>query len=108
MTKVSRKLSKKLYIFGSPIMNRIFGSGTLCIGKVPVAATADDAGGSGVNKVLFSYNGETGWDETAPYEDVFRGTHFGSLTIEVTAIDNVGLESDPATMTITVYSLGLF
>ena len=98
----------KLYLFGSPIMNRIFSDITLCIGKVPIEATADDAGGSGINKVLFSYNNETSWDDESPYEDVFKGRHFGNLTITVTALDNVGLESNPAEMTIKVYCLGLF
>jgi len=89
-------------------MERILSDKTLCIGKVPIAATADDAGGSGVNKVLFAFNGGTSWDESAPYEAVFKGMKFGDLTITVTAIDNVGLESAPATMTVAVYSLGLF
>ena len=96
----------KLYIFGTPHMNRIFSSTTICIGKVPVAVTADDHGGTGVNKVLFSYNDESGWDNTAPYEDVFRGRVFGNLTISVTAIDNLGHESDPVEMTIKCYNIG--
>jgi hypothetical protein len=98
----------KLYLFGSPIMNRILSDVTLCIGKVPIAATADDAGGSGVNKVLFGFDGGTSWDESAPYEAEFRGMKFGDLAITVTAIDNVGLESAPDTMTVKVYCLGLF
>jgi len=97
-----------LYLFGSEIMERILSDKTLCIGKVPIAATADDGTGSGVNKVLFAFNGGTSWDESAPYEAVFKGMKFGDLTITVTAIDNVGLESSPATMTVAVYSLGLF
>ena len=95
-----------LYLFGNRIMSRIFGSNTLCIGRVPVAATADDNGGAGVKKVLFSYNGYSGWDDTAPYEDVFGGRVFGDLTISVTAIDNLGHESEPVEMTIKCYSLG--
>jgi hypothetical protein len=98
----------KLYLFGSPIMDRILSDTTLCIGRVPIAATADDAGGSGIFKVLFSYDGGTGWDDTAPYEDEFKGMHFGSMTISATAIDKVGLESSADSITVNVYSLGLF
>ena len=95
-----------LYLFGSPIMERPFSDTTFCIGKIPVQATADDNGGTGVNKVLFSYNGETGWDDTAPYTDVFTGRVFGNLTISVNAIDNLGHESDPVEITVKCYSLG--
>lgn len=95
-----------LYLFGSPIMDRVLSDTTICIGIVPVAATADDNVGTGVNKVLFSYNGDTGWDDTAPYTNVFAGRVFGDLTISVTAIDNLGRESDPVEMTIRCYSLG--
>jgi len=96
----------KLYLFGSPIFNRILSDTTLCIGKVPVGATATDA--SGVLQVLFKYNGETHWDNEAPYEDTYNEMHFGALTISVSAIDTHGLTSTPVTMDIVVYSLGLF
>jgi len=96
-----------LYLFGSPIMNRILSDKTLCIGKVPIEATATDTG-SGVFKVLFAFNGKTSWDDVAPYTAVFKGMHFGDLTITVTALDKVGLESAPAEITVKVYSLGLF
>jgi len=96
----------KLYLFGSPIIDRILGDNTLCIGKVPVEATATDE--SGVKTVLFKYNGETHWDNEAPYEHVFKEMHFGGLTISVSAIDVNGLTSAPVTMDITVYCLGLF
>lgn len=95
-----------LYLFGSPVKERILSDTTLCIGIVPVAATADDNVGSGVNKVLFSYNGYTGWDDTAPYTNVFTGRVFGDLTISVTAIDNLGRESEPVEITVKCYSLG--
>jgi hypothetical protein len=96
----------KLYLFGSPIMNRILSEKTLCIGKVPVEATATDE--SGVLNVLFKYNGETTWDNEAPFEDTYSEMHFGPLTISVKAIDVNGLESAPVTMDIVVYCLGLF
>lgn len=96
----------KVYLFGEPIFNRISSLTALCIGKVPISVTADDGVGTGVNKVLFSYNNETSWDDTEPYEDVFRGFVFGDLTITVTAIDNLGHESEPVEMTIKCYSLG--
>jgi hypothetical protein len=100
----------KLYLFGNPIMDRILGSTTLCIGKVPVAASADDGTGSGVSMVIFSFdNGDTGFDDDGSdgFEYMYRGMHFGDLTITAVAIDNVGLTSTPDSMTITVYSLGL-
>jgi hypothetical protein len=96
----------KLYLFGSPIMNRILSEKTLCIGKVPVEATATDT--SGILNVLFAYNDVNHWDNTAPYTDTFREMHFGPLTISVSAIDNTGLTSTPVTMDIVVYNLGLF
>jgi hypothetical protein len=95
-----------LYLFGSPIMNRFLSDKTLCIGKVPVEATATDA--SGVLTVLFKYDGETHWDNSAPYEDSYNEMHFGPMTISVSAVDNNGLTSTPVTMDVTVYCLGLF
>jgi hypothetical protein len=106
--QITVPIEGKLYLFGSPIMDRILSDTTLCIGKVPIEATADDSGGSGVNKVLFAFDGSTSWDESSPFTAVFKGMKFGDLTISVTAIDNVGLESAPDTMTVKVYSLGLF
>jgi hypothetical protein len=100
----------KLYLFGSPIMNRILSDSTLCIGKVPVAASASDGTGTGVNMVMFEFsNGDTGFDNVGSdgYTYTFRGMHFGSLTITARAVDGKGLVSSPASMTITVYSLGL-
>jgi hypothetical protein len=96
----------KLYLFGSPIFNRILSDKTLCIGKVPVEATATDA--SGIARVLFKYDGETHWDDTAPYTDTYTEMHFGPLTITAIAIDNNGMASAPDTMDIVVYNLGLF
>jgi len=102
----SPKEGGRVYLFGKPIMVRPLSDTTLCIGKVPVQATADENGGSGVNKVLFSYNGETAWDDTAPYTSVFTGRVFGNLTISVSAIDNLGHESYPVEITIKCYCLG--
>jgi len=99
----------KLYLFGSPIFTRFLSDKTLCIGKVPVEATATDA--SGIMYVLFDYDTgetETHWDDTAPYTDTFTEMHFGPLTISVVAVDNNGLASEPVTMDIVVYNLGLF
>jgi hypothetical protein len=94
-----------IYFLGNKLLN--FGSKAICIGKVPIAADADDGTGSGIARVLFDVNGDTGYDATAPYEYTFRGMNFGSLDISATAIDNKGLMSDPAEMTITCFSLGL-
>jgi hypothetical protein len=94
-----------IYFLGNKLLN--FGSKAICIGKVPIAADADDGTGSGIARVLFDVDGDTGYDATAPYEYTFRGMAFGSLTIKATAIDNKGLMSDPAEMTVTCFSLGL-
>lgn len=94
-----------IYILGNKVLT--LGSKTLCIGKVPVEAEASDEG-SGVNRVLFTFsNGDSGFDDEAPYEYTFRGMHFGSLTITAKAMDNNGLMSSPDEMTIRVFSLGL-
>jgi len=92
------------------LTNKIFtfGSATICIGKVPIEVSANDGDGSGVETVFFDIKNDTGYDSTAPYEYTYKGTHFGELTITVTAIDNMGLMSEPETMTITVFSLGIF
>lgn len=94
-----------IYLLGNKVLS--LGSSTFCIGKVPVAADASDAG-TGVNKVLFDFsNGDSGFDESAPYEYTFRAMHFGSLVITARAVDNNGLVSSPDEMTVTVFSLGL-
>jgi hypothetical protein len=97
----------KLYLFGSPIMNRILSTTTLCIGKVPIEADPDDGDGSGIARVLFNINGDSGWDGDDPYEYMYSSMHFGDLTISAIAVDNVGLMSDPAEMTVKCFSLGL-
>ena len=88
-------------------MERILADTTLCIGKVPIEATATDDG-SGVNAVLFAFNGGTSWDDSAPYTAEFKGMKFGDLTISAKAIDNGGLESAPDTITVKVFCIGLF
>jgi hypothetical protein len=98
----------KLYLFGSPIMDRILSSSTLCIGKVPCAADANDDT-TGVAFVTFAFsNGDSGFDDTAPFTYNYQGMHFGELTITAVAIDGKGLVSAPDSTTVTVYSLGLF
>ena len=100
----------KLYLNGSPIMDRIFDNKTLCIGKVPVVANADDGDGSDVSMVMFSFsNGDSGYDDdgTNGFTYLFKDMHFGALTITAVAIDNAGLVSTPDSMTVDVYSLGL-
>ena len=99
----------KLYLFGSPVMDRIIDNKTLCIGKVPVAANADD-GTTGVSMVMFSFsNGDSGYDDngTNGFTYLFKDMHFGPLTITAVAIDNIGLTSTPDSMTVDVYNLGL-
>ena len=91
-------------------MGRILGTTTLCIGKVPVAVTATDTG-SGVTMVLFTFSdGQTAFDDTPSngFTTEWKGRLFGDLTITAKARDGAGLESAPKSMTVTVYSLGLF
>jgi hypothetical protein len=105
--QITSPLAGKLYLFGSPIMDRILSDSTLCIGKVPIAADADDGDGVGVARVLFNINGDSGYDDSAPYEYEFRKMHFGDLTISAVAVDGNGLLSSPDSITVKVYSLGL-
>ncbi len=93
-----------IYFFG----NRIFtiGDKVICIGKVPIAVMTSDET-SGVESVFFNIENDTGYDSTPPYEYTYKGTNFGALTIKVTAVDKNGLMSEPDTMTINVYSLGI-
>jgi hypothetical protein len=93
-----------IYLLGNKILS--FGTSAICIGKVPIEATATDEG-SGVARVLFDVDGDTGYDSTAPYEYEFKGMSFGKLTIKATAIDNNGLMSLPDEMEVTCFSLGL-
>jgi hypothetical protein len=108
--KITSPVEGRIYLFGSPFMYiRLFVSGTLCIGKFPVAANADDGDGSGVSMVMFSFsNGDSGYDDngTNGFTYLFKGMHFGALTITVVAIDNIGLTSTPDSMTVDVYNLG--
>jgi hypothetical protein len=100
----------KLYLFGSPVMDRIINNKTLCIGKVPVAANANDGDGTGVSMVMFSFsNGDSGYDDDGSngFTYIFKGMHFGALTITAVAMDNIGLTSTPDSMTVDVYNLGL-
>jgi hypothetical protein len=94
-----------LYLFGNKIMNRILGSGTLCIGKVTIKATASDA--SGINMVTFEIDGDTGFDVTAPYEYTYNDMVFGDVSVTATAFDINGL-SNTDTMSFKMYSLGIF
>ena len=99
-----------IYLFGSPLMDRLIGDGTLCIGKVPVAANADDGAGSGLSMVMFGFsNGDSGYDDDGSngFTYTFNGMHFGALTITAVALDNIGLTSTPDSMTVDVYNLGL-
>lgn len=95
-----------IYFLGNKVLS--MGSKAICIGKVPIAADASDGDGVGVQIVTFELsNGDSGFDTTAPYEYLFRGMHFGDLTIEAQATDLNGLKSSTDSMTIKVFSLGL-
>lgn len=90
-----------LYLFGSKIISL---SNTICIGKVNIVATANDA--SGIKLVTFDIDGDTGYDATAPYEYTFKGMKFGAATITATAYDEAGLTAQD-TKDIKIFSLGL-
>jgi hypothetical protein len=94
-----------LYLFGNKLMGRIFGSGTLCIGKVTIVAQASDTG-TGVSMVTFDIDGDSGYAVSAPYEYVYNDMHFGSITVTATAFDGAGRSAEDS-MTFTIYSLGL-
>ncbi|MFO7677261.1 MAG: hypothetical protein R6V50_02600 [Thermoplasmatota archaeon] len=97
-----------IYLFGSPLMNRVLGATTICIGNIPIKVHACDGDGYGVKQVNFYFdNGDTGFATEPPYEYTFWDMHFGELTVSVNAIDNVQLVSDFVEMTIVVYSIGL-
>ena len=93
-----------IYFLGRKITNHK--DKTVCIGKVPIVADATDEG-SGVSMVFFNIGNDSGYDSTAPYEYTYKGTHFGELTISVTAIDKNGIISEPAQITVMVFSLGI-
>jgi hypothetical protein len=94
----------EIYFHGNRILT--LGDKTICIGKVPISVVASDET-SGVDMVFFKVMNDTGFDTTPPYEYTYKGAHFGELTITVTAMDKLGWMSEPATMTIDVYSLGI-
>ena len=97
----------KLYLFGSPLMDRLLGENTLLIGKMPIEVDADDADGTGVSMVLFNIGNDSGYDFEPPYTYEFTNMKFGELTISVKAIDNKGLVSEPVEMKVIVFGLGL-
>jgi hypothetical protein len=109
--KIIEPESGKLYLFGSPIMNRKFSETTICIGQVPVEVDADDKDGYGVSRVFFSYSdGETHYDDNSSdgWSDMYSNMYFGDLTVFVSAMDKKGLVSEPVNTTIKVYSFGFF
>jgi hypothetical protein len=93
-----------LYLMGNKLMDRILGSGTLCIGKITIAATATDSGG--INLVTFEIDGDSGYDGEAPYEYTYKQMKFGAVTCTVTAFDMKGNTAED-TIDFTIYSLGL-
>ena len=98
-----------LYIFGVRLY--VIGSGPcLCIGPITVEVEADDADGVGVKEVHFNYDDDSGFDNDGSdgWTDSYSNTHFGDLTISVTAIDKKGYESEPVEITIKMYNLGIF
>jgi hypothetical protein len=99
-----------LYLLGNFLMNRILSDQTLCIGKVPVAVTASDAG-SGVTIVYFTFSdGQNAFDNTPGdgFTTTWKGRLFGDLTITAFAVDGGGLQSGDISTIVKVYSLGLF
>ncbi len=97
-----------IYFRGNRLL--ALGDKTICIGKIQITVTANDGNGSGVKTVFFKFsNGDTGYDDNATdgWSYDFNNAHFGELEITVTAMDKKELMSEPDTMTIEVYSLGI-
>ena len=108
--EIKTPISGKLYLFGKPIMDRILSDTTLCIGNITIEANANDGDGYGVKAIFFEFsNGDSGYDNNATdgWAYNFNNAHFGELEVSVTAIDEKELMSEPYTMTINVYSLGI-
>ena len=100
----------KIYLFDKYVFNRIISDEALCIGKLNISVNADDGDGTGVNTVYFTYANETGYDDNGSdgWTDTNSESHFGTITITVTAVDNWGIMSEPVQREVTVYSLGLY
>ncbi len=98
----------KIHLFGRFVFNNFFSEETICIGKLQISVNANDGNGTGVNTVFFSYGNETAYDNDGSdgWTDTNRVPYFGKITISVTAIDNIGLMSNPVHRSVTVYSLG--
>ncbi len=91
-----------LYLFGSKLFSM---SKPFCIGKVTIAADAQDTG-TGITMVTFDIDGDTGYANSAPYEYTYRGMKFGGATATVTAYDGKGLTAQDS-IDFTIFSLGL-
>jgi hypothetical protein len=91
-----------LYLFGSKLISM---AKPFCIGKITIEADADDDG-TGISIVTFDIDGDTGYDNSAPYQYTYRGLHFGGATVTVTAYDGKGL-TDQDSLDFTIFSLGL-
>jgi len=97
-----------IYFLGNKIFN--LGSTAICIGNVTVEANANDGEGYGVKAVFFNFsNGDSGYDYNSAdgWTYNFNNPHFGELEITLTAIDEKELMSEPDTVTVTVFSLGI-
>ena len=97
-----------IYFFGNKLFTIV--ATVICIGKFTIEVNANDGDGYGVKAVFFNFsNGDSGYDynETDGWSYNFNNPHFGELEITVTAIDEKELMSEPDTMTIKVYSLGI-
>jgi hypothetical protein len=92
-----------LYLFGSKLIS--LGNQPFCIGKVTIEANAQDAG-TGVTLVTFDVDGDSGYDNSAPYAYTYRGMKFGSATATVTAYDGKGLSAQDS-ISFMIFSLGL-
>jgi hypothetical protein len=94
---ITRPKAGWLYLFDNELMERLFGTDTLCIGKITIAADASDTG-TGVTMVTFEVDGDSGFDTATPYEytyDTFK--LYETVTVTAIAYDGAGNPSAPAT-----------
>ena len=70
--------------------------------NLTISASANDFDGS-IQEVRFAVNGVSlGTDATAPYTANWQNIPAGDYTVQVVAVDDSGLQSDPATVRVTV------
>ena len=96
-----------IYLLGNKLLS--LGSSTISIGKVMIEADADDGDGSGIDYVRFKIEGaatDSGFDNSDPYDYLFKKMCFGSITVTATAVD-MGGRTGSDEISLKCFSLGL-